>query len=252
MNFNNVGEPIAMIEGIPKQRPVLSVAWGKDQNLLDFTLKNKDEKIQHIPTKTKARDVLYITGQSGSGKSYYTLMYCKEYLKMYPSRSVYLFSALQEDETLDKLKQLKRIALNGAFLQTQFVIDDFADSMVIFDDWDSVQNKLMKQKLDAIMHMILTTGRHSKTSCIVITHNATERERTKTILNECNSVTVFPLSTPPRTLHYLMYNYFGLEKEKVNHIKSLVKHSRWVTLCKTYPNIVLYEQGAYLLLPSDD
>jgi hypothetical protein len=250
MNFDKKGDTIAIIldeknKIIQDPHAVLSVKQELGA-MQEFKCRD-NEHLQHVPSRSKARWILYITGQSGSGKSYYTLQYCRIYKKMFPNNSIYLFSALEEDETLDKLPGLKRIKFSDAFLLTPFNINDFANSLVIFDDYDTFQNKKLYEKVEGILNMILMTGRHTKTSCIIIRHTSTDKQRTKIILNECNSVTVFPLSTSPLSLHYLMHNYFGLTKQQIEKLKNLHSKSRWVTVHKTYPPVVMYEKGAYVL-----
>ena len=59
---------------------------------------------QLLPDKTASRQILYITGASGSGKSTFTRKNIKEYQKIWKDSEVYLFSALKEDESLDEIK----------------------------------------------------------------------------------------------------------------------------------------------------
>jgi predicted ATP-dependent serine protease len=55
---------------------------------------------QLLPDKTASRQIIYITGASGIGKSTFTRKFVKEYKKIWKDRDVYLFSALKEDESL--------------------------------------------------------------------------------------------------------------------------------------------------------
>jgi len=64
-----------------------------------------------VPDKTRERDILYVTGRSGSGKSYYSADFIKQYIKMHPKKGVYLISSLMKDKCLDKIKQLKRVKI---------------------------------------------------------------------------------------------------------------------------------------------
>ncbi|MFM7979935.1 MAG: AAA family ATPase, partial [Candidatus Fonsibacter sp.] len=45
-----------------------------------------DSKFQHIPDTTKEREILYITGPLGSGKSTYTRKYLEQYVKEFKGR----------------------------------------------------------------------------------------------------------------------------------------------------------------------
>lgn len=203
----------------------------------------EDEFFQQIPNLEKERDVIYITGASGSGKSFYTKNYVEEYRKLFKKRDVFLFSALSEDSTLDELPYIKRIALTQEFLEDEGVsAEDFENSLVIFDDCDCIVDKAMKKKVSSILNSILQTGRHFKTSLIYTSHSATMGNETKLILSECHSITIFPSGCGNRTLKYLLDSYLGLDRKQIKYIKDVP--SRWVTIAKTYPMIIFSEHDA--------
>lgn len=256
MNFENIGQPIAKVnfEGDKNKNRILSVDKD-DENvetrLSELELTKPKESIQHIPNKKRERDILYIVGQSGSGKSYYTMLYANEYRKMYPKNPIYLFSSLNEDKSsIDKVKGLKRIKLTPELLRTDLTTQDFKDSLVIFDDTDVIRDKMMRLKVLGILNTLLETGRHSKTSVILTYHLATNGLETRRILNEAHSVTIFPANCGGRSIKYLLENYFGMTKDEIKKVKRLP--SRWVTIVKTYPNVVLYDKGAYILNGVDE
>lgn len=256
MNLEDVGTPIAIIkyEGDKKKDKKLSIDNDK-QNVTNFIkelkLTKPKESIQHIPNKKTERQILYITGASGSGKSYYTRKYCAEYSKLFPKNPIYLFSSITEDSSIDKVKNMKRIKLSNDLLTTDLQVNDFKDSMVIFDDTDCITNKVMRMKVNSILNMLLETGRHTNTSVIYTSHLATNGLDTKRILNEAHSITIFPHSLGGRTLKYLLENYFGLDRHQIKRIKTLP--SRWVTIIKSFPMVVISEKDAFVLnLPDDD
>ena len=92
-----------------------------------------------------------------------------------------IFSSLSEDKTLDSIKGIKRINFTPEFLIFDFKIDDFKNSLVIFDDIDSATNKILKAKIYSLLDMILTTGRHTKKSCIYTSHLCNKGNETKLI-----------------------------------------------------------------------
>jgi len=59
-----------------------------------------DSKFQHIPDTTKEREILYITGPSGSGKSIYTRKYLEQYVKQFKSRPKYSFLVSRQTRAL--------------------------------------------------------------------------------------------------------------------------------------------------------
>lgn len=250
MNLEDIGNPVAKIifDGDKKKNKFLSIERSKDNvedYLTELKLTKPKERIQQIPNKKTERQILYITGASGSGKSYYTKAYCDEYKKIYPKNPVYLISSINEDSSIDKVKGLKRMKLDNDLLMTDLKADDFKDSMVIFDDTDCLTNKIMRMKVNGILNMLLETGRHTNTSVIYTSHLATNGLDTRRILNEAHSITIFPHSLGGRSLKYLLENYFGLDKHQIKKIKTLP--SRYVTLIKSFPMCVLSEKDAYVL-----
>lgn len=253
MNFENQGIPIAIITGSKSKKiPILSIDDKKNAKSIFSDLQLKDnEKFQAIPNPETERQILYITGRSGSGKSYYTKHYCDEYKRMFPKNPVYLFSALTEDSSIDKIKGLKRIKLTDELLNEELTSEDFRDSMVIFDDTDVISNKLHQKKVNSIMNNILQVGRHTRTSCIITTHTACNGKDTKIILNEAHSITIFPNGLGNRSMKYLLDSYLGLDKEQIKRIKK-IENSRWVSIIKSFPMTILSEKGCYTINSTDD
>ena len=81
LNLNKVGRPLAKIEGGKYNGMIVSVsdqfasnADGARRPIKVFRQLKiaNDSKLQHIHDRTKKREILYITGPPGSGKSTYT------------------------------------------------------------------------------------------------------------------------------------------------------------------------------------
>jgi chromosomal replication initiation ATPase DnaA len=207
-------------------------------------LTDENEVMQHLPYFNKSgnlRQVLYISGASGSGKSYYTSDYMKEYAKMYPKNPIYIISSLEEDTKLDK--NTKRIKLNETFYDTQITINDFKDCLVVYDDTEMIANKLIQEKITNIMNLILTTGRHTNTYLIVTSHDTNAGHKTKLILLESHCITLFLNTMGHRSLKYLLETSFGFNKKQIDIIHNL--NSRWVTIFRTAPITVMHENGAF-------
>ena len=205
-----------------------------------------NEVIQQIPNKDSERFVSYISGQSGSGKSYYAKQLAIQYNELYKKRPVYLFSMIQDDDvSLKGIKNLKRVQFNDEFMAYDYDAEDFKNCLCIFDDTDCVVNKAVKHKLKEILMMVLQTGRHNGTSVIYCSHIACNGPDTRVILNECHSITLFLKTMQGRSIKYLLENYMSLDKHQIKQLKSL--NSRAITICKTIPNVVLAKNVAYVL-----
>lgn len=250
MNYERIGSPIAILQNSndPQKTKVLYVNSEKDDvvnHLKEFKAPSKDWTFQQIPNITTERQILYVTGASGSGKSYFTKAFTDQYKKIYPKREVYLFSSISDDSSIDKVKNLRRIKLTPEFLSDEISVQDFKDSLVIFDDTDCITDKKMKLKITGILNAILETGRHFNVSCIYTSHVACDGRETKRILNEAHSLTIFPHGLGGRSLKYLLESYLGFDREQIKRIKKL--NSRWVSILKTFPMVVLSEKEAYVL-----
>lgn len=193
-----------------------------------------------------ARSIIYISGASGSGKSFYTMSYLKLYKSIFKNNDVYFISSLYEDPTCDIYKSLfKRVKLDDKFLNSQIPLSDFKNSLVIFDDIDVIADKNIRQKVFNILNGLLQTGRHSNTSIVYINHQPCQGVLTKTILAESHSVVVFPHCAGGRTLKYLLNGYFGMSNKQVDDLKKI--QTRWVCIIKGFPLLVAYQKGIYCL-----
>lgn len=221
----------------------------KDKNAKDAfseMIITDEHKLVHIPNLNNERCVQFVAGMSGSGKSYYIRDFVYEYIKKYPKRSIYLFSYLPQDTTLDKVKKIQRVNIDGNdFLNSNLTSSDFTDSLVIFDDIDCIPNKRLKDKVMNLLQQMLQIGRHDKVSVCYACHEVCNAKETKPILNECQSITIFPKTMGTRKLNYLLENYFGMDKIEIAKVKNI--DSRFVTILKSYPKVVFGSHEIYIL-----
>jgi hypothetical protein len=202
---------------------------------------------QLIPTKDpKKREVWYIAGASGSGKSHIAKGIAEQYMKQFPDRDVYLVSKLEQDETLDSMKGRKCIRLKPAKLVEEPLkdLDLLKDSLIIFDDYDTFLGKEMKV-IQQLIDDIAIMGRHNNITMLCLTHYLTNYSKTRLLLTEATHIVVYPLSTGAHALNYLLKTYLGLEKDEISAIRK--GGSRWVCLYKNYPNYCVTETEAFLL-----
>ena len=202
-----------------------------------------DEVLQLIPNNKTERQCIYICGQSGSGKSYFTTNYVKQYKKLFPKNDVFVISSIDEDKSIDSLNPKRINVLHEDFLYDEFTSKDFKDSLVIFDDIDVFPTKI-KKKVMTIVNNILVIGRHSNCSICFTTHNPTNGAETKLLLSEAHVITVFPRTTGNRALKYLLDSYLGLDKKQIDKLKKM--NSRAISILRGYPMVILGEKEAFL------
>ena len=250
MNFDEEGALIARVNGTKKK---VYVSESNDESHKKEIKLPPGQSFQKVPNPDIAREILYICGASGSGKSFFAKQYCEEYTKAHKKNPIYLFSSLPEDESVDSIKNLKRVNIRDVdFVDEDWSIDDFKDSMIIFDDCDCISDKQVRAKIQSLAEMCLETGRHKSISIIFTSHTACNGHQTKKILNEAHTVTIFLRSLGGKALTYLLESYFGLNKKQLKRIKSMKGDGRALTITKTYPQIAFSEKRAILLHDDDD
>lgn len=232
-NFDQLRQPI-----IRKLKEDLNERQGKEIII-------HDGEVQCLPNK-ETRECIYVCGPSGSGKSTYIKNYAIEYLKLFPKNRVIVFSRLEKDESLDDLKsKLTRIILNDEIVEDPIDPSELHNSLCIFDDTDTIQDKYIKLAIQNLKNDLLETGRHADIYVAITSHLLTNYKESRTVLNESHYITFFPNSGSTQAIQYLLKTYFGFSKQEIQKILKLP--SRWVTIKKTCPQIVFYNKGLYLV-----
>ena len=204
-----------------------------------------------LPTpKAEKREIYYVAGASGSGKSYQARGLAERYKKLFPEREIYLVSKLNEDETLDTMKtgRPKRIKVDTLVSNPIDDIGIFKDSLVIFDDYDT-----FAAPLDKIVHRLIddiaSMGRHHNISMCCLTHNITNYKKTRLLLNEASHFIVYPQATSFHALKHLLGTHLGVDADEVKKLRSL---GRWVCFHKCYPQFLISEHQSKILHDSTD
>lgn len=247
MNFDNQGEPILKIINPKKKKNNHKTLYVSDKECDNFMNEyNTDRIVQPVPLPARERIVAYVTGASGSGKSYYASKLVEEYHKYYPKNGVFLFSPFEDDGTSFNFSWITKIDIKHSdFTDESWDIEDFKDSLIVLDDIESLTNKKVRTVLTDILNLILEAGRKLKVSCIYTSHITMQGHNTRRVLNEMHSLTLFPRAMGNRTIKYILDVNFGFSKDQIQKIKKL--KSRWVTIIKSYPNVIVHERGAYVL-----
>lgn len=246
--------PIALVKSFNKNNR-------KNNKLIYIDVENKgrtninlndDEIFEIIPTINKdKRDIFYICGASGSGKSYIAKTISENYNKMFEDRPIYLISKLEFDETIDQIKGLIRLDYKN--LQ-DININEFSNSLVIFDDYDTIEKPYIDH-VELLINDIAIMGRkhheeQGNISMLLLSHYLTNYKKTRLILNEANFIIVYPNATSYNALYYLLNTYIGMNKEDIKNMKKL--NSRWVCIHKNYPQYYISLRKIQLLNVDED
>lgn len=201
-------------------------------------------KLSYIPN-TEMREVLYIAGPSGSGKSYFAASYATKYAKLF-EKPIYLFSTKDEDKQLDIIRGLTRVPINEDFIEADIDYNMFKNSLCIFDDVDSLASK--KQLANAVWGLrdtLLQNGRSNNTYVISTVHNAFGYRTTITSLQEAHLVVFFLNNGSDAHFKKYLKERAGLDKDMIRWIMNL--RSRWVCFYTHAPRFIIWEYGVRAL-----
>jgi hypothetical protein len=203
--------------------------------------------LQPIPSDRTGRSVFYVSGGSGSGKSFFMSRLCKQWNVQYPERSIYLFSFVEHDANYDDIENLHKIPLTDAIMNQELDWEEFRDSLLIFDDYDSTPNKKLKTWIEFILSHLLVQGRHLRASIAMTSHTNVDYRRTRLILAESTHFVIYPRTTAKKSLLYLLQSYTSLSKEEIAQVFKLGKHSRYICIHKSPPQFLLTEHSITLI-----
>jgi adenosyl cobinamide kinase/adenosyl cobinamide phosphate guanylyltransferase len=242
------GQPIAIVEGGKSNGEIIFV--NLEDKKANSVIKRDpvtlievfDGKFQQLPSEEVR--ILYIAGPSGSGKSTYAANYIEKYRKLHPKSKFFIFSKLREDDVLDRLKP-HRITITEELIENPIELEEVeVNSILLFDDVDTISNKKLMDTINKFKSQVLEMGRHTNIKCIITSHliNGNNRGDTRTVLNEMQALTIFPKSGSAYQIKYVLKQYFGFSNVQMKAI--LNTDSRWITIFKNYPQIILSENKA--------
>jgi hypothetical protein len=191
------------------------------------------------------RQIYYIAGASGSGKSYIARHLSEQYQKMFPERTVYLVSKLKEDATLDGMKKAPvRLSIEKLVETPLKDLEPLRETLIIFDDYDTLEGKegkAVQQLIDDICIM----GRHTVTSLLILSHHLSNFKKTRLCLTEATHFVLYPQSTGAHALNYFLKTYVGMGPKEVQALKK--SGSRWLCIHKNFPIFYITETEAGLI-----
>ena len=250
LSFNN-GKPIARITTGKYKGKIIYVdekedAEGPHYQKIDLR-KNKLEPI----LDPEYRNVNYIAGPAGSGKSTYAAQLTETFHKLFPKKHIFFFGrkGIDEDPAFKKVvKHIKQVPIDGKLAANPVMLEDIdKGSLVIFDDVSTIYDKAQKDVVFKLIMDLMEVGRARKIDMIITNHliNPQAREFGRTVLNEMHSLTVFGRSGSRYQIEYALKKYFGLDKKQIDELLKLP--GRWFTIFKSYPITVLHPHGAFVL-----
>lgn len=251
-----------------KWRPIATIKGGKDHKKIVYlnddifekgekntSLHLDDDGVFEALPNFGGVNRLYVTGPSGSGKSYYCSDWISKYLKKRGNKDIpiYIFSGVDYDPILDDKFEdnIIRVPIDAELITDPIHPSDLKDSIVLMDDVDSIQNVKLRNTVLALRRNLLETCRHYDIALICTSHLISNYSKTRTLLNESTSVTVFPrFSGGTCQIKKFLIGYCGFSKDQIK--KFLGLRSRGITLTRGLCQYVQGEKDIYLSYEEDD
>lgn len=209
-----------------------------------------DGEIEPLLNTQNERAIWYIAGPSGSGKSTQVANLVKTFIKDKKNTNLYMFSRTDyKNDPAYKGLNIYQIEINNDLLDSKMDIEKEIkpNSVIIFDDVNTIQDNILRKYIEDLMCDIMEIGRKLKINCIITNHLIipNERKYARCLLNEIQYLSIFPKSGSIQQISYVLKMYFGLTSKQIKNICNI--DSRCVTICKLYPNYVLYNKGIFIL-----
>lgn len=222
------------------------------KNVIDFydIVKEREDKKKTLYVeqdnlypclKKDAFNCVFITGGSGSGKSYLTNQMMLDYHKQNKKNNVYLISRLEDKkDVLQSNKFIQKLDCE-TFVADPITYKEFEDCLLILDDFESYENtnKPVYKAIIGLLNELLTVGRHQRLSIIICSHLTSNYKSTRLIFVEATMLIMYPKSASEHALKHVLQNYGGLGKDTVTDISNC--NSRYVCLYTHYPKMLLFE-----------
>lgn len=241
----------ALIEDMPPKDEEEEKLYYKCIELLNKNKKcgfrvSKEEEIQQLPfiINNITPQKLLIVGVSGSGKSTYASHFITEYKKKYKKNEFFLISGVEEDKVLDELDPI-RVDLENLMVNPINDYKEIKDSVILFDDTSTIKNAKCRKYVQALLDDLLETHRHFNITLIITQHQFSNYHVSRRMLNEISSTTWFNKSSNIVQLKKYLKAYHGLSEDQITKLTNI--NSRWITLFKTYPNIVMSQREIFIL-----
>ncbi len=208
---------------------------------------------KYMPTGEEMIEISYIYGPNRSGKTYYAAKYATLWAEKFKDWPIYLFSRRDKDKVLDDIPTLERVSIDDKLITEPLSMTDFEHSLVIFDDIDTIPNKLICKSIQKLRDDIMETGRQKMIYVINTSHLGMNYASTRTVLNEANSYTLFPRKGNYGHNFKLLKEKMGMSAKEIRKTidfpEGLAHKGKWgwMTVYKDSPQYLIYENGVKLI-----
>lgn len=204
--------------------------------------------------KQTSRDVIFVAGSSGAGKTHWISRYAIEFNDIFKTSPIYFISAkrLKDEDAYDNVKNIKQIDIKDEEMLKEiteggdsfnFFTHKSGYSLCIFDDAEAM-SKTQEAYINNILDSVLQIGRSKGIYVIVSKHVLNNSSKTKVIINECNKIVLFTNTLSHYAINYFLKNYIGYSKTEIHEV--LTTKSRFCIINKLEPKYRMYEHDIIL------
>ena len=191
----------------------------------------------------------FVAGVSGSGKSYYVAQLVNNIktLDRFKDADIFLITGQTKPDPAyeDHIDKYMKINLDSEDFFT-LTYADFENSIVIFDDVNSLGNRALEGFIFNLQKSLAENGRKNNIALININHASRDFTRTKYIIHESNYFTLFCASNFNDSKKF-MKSYLDYDENEIKQVKRLSRHTRSVTIHKSNPQYILSDREIRLL-----
>lgn len=215
----------------------------KDLEKKNFIISKSEGEVRPVPLQESSRMAVF--GPAGVGKSTFIGNWLKTYKEKYPKNGIFVFSPKLDDPAFTKIKNLHYVKLDDSILSSPLDVSEFANSVCIFDDIESITNKALNEAVRRFRDQCYEIGRApTNITTIAVHHVILANQATKIILNESEEVVLFPKSNFSAVSN-LCRRYYGFDRDQLNYLKDVP--SRWVVIKRSYPTTIISENAVKVL-----
>jgi hypothetical protein len=209
-----------------------------------------EKKLTPLPDLT-GRFVSYIAGPSGSGKSTVASEMAQQFKNVFPNKPVYIFSRTdsRKDPAFAKLKPIQ-VTIDESLIENPIdITEEISENgcLMIFDDCGTINNDKLRKEIEKLISDAMEVGRKLDCNLIITNHLILPNDKkfARTVMNELTVLTVFPKCGSAQQIKYALKTYWGLNNKQIDDILAI--KSRWLQISKSYPQYILWENGAKIL-----
>ncbi len=206
---------------------------------------------QILPEKREnQRDVIFIVGASGSGKSTFAGNYMRVFQECFktPASNILVVSADDFADPAFKGVDYTHIKADMNLVDNPIELDELTredkngvikPSLVVFDDFEGISNKKVRDAVDVMQQKILEIGRKRKIYCIFISHRAANGRSTRYILNELTAFVMYPKFTSGQNLSYCLKQHLNVPEGLRSCFKNDPSWGRWIYIKNSAPQFIV-------------